>query len=138
MPTILIVDDEQDMRQLIEVMLTKSGFQTFTAANGTEAYHVITQEQVDLVLLDIMMPGEDGFVVCETIRGISTIPVIFLTARDANEDKVKGLTMGGDDYIVKPFTASELIARINAVLRQNRCRNANTLNRSFYSAASLN
>jgi len=118
MPTILIVDDEQDMRQLIEVMLTKSGFKTVTAANGTEAYHVITQEQVDLVLLDIMMPGESGFVVCETIRGISNIPVIFLTARDANEDKVKGLTLGGDDYMVKPFTASELIARINAVLRR--------------------
>ena len=118
MPTILIVDDEQDMRQLIEVMLTKSGFQTVTAANGTEAYHVITQEQVDLVLLDIMMPGESGFVVCETIRGISNVPVIFLTARDANEDKVKGLTLGGDDYMVKPFTASELIARINAVLRR--------------------
>ncbi|MEK4230647.1 response regulator transcription factor [Solibacillus sp. FSL H8-0538] len=118
MATILIVDDEQDMRNLIDVMLTKSGFKTFTAANGTEAYHVLMQEIVDLVLLDVMMPGEDGFTVCEAIRSLSNTPVIFLTARDANEDKVKGLTLGGDDYMVKPFTASELIARINAVLRR--------------------
>lgn len=118
MATILIVDDEQDMRQLIDVMLTKSGFQTFTAANGTEAYHIVTQQTVDLVLLDVMMPGENGFVVCETIRGIANVPVIFLTARDSNEDKVRGLTLGGDDYMVKPFTTSELIARINAVLRR--------------------
>ena len=118
MVTILIVDDEKDMRHLIDVMLTKSGFQTFTTANGSEAYYALTQHQIDLVLLDVMMPGEDGFTVCETIRGISQVPVIFLTARDANEDKVRGLTLGGDDYMVKPFTASELIARINAVLRR--------------------
>lgn len=118
MVSILIVDDEQDMRQLIDVMLTKSGFTTFTAANGTDAYAVLLQNPINLVLLDVMMPGEDGFLVCETIQSLSEVPVIFLTARDANEDKVKGLTIGGDDYIVKPFTASELIARINAVLRR--------------------
>ena len=118
MVTILIVDDEKDMRHLVDVMLAKSGFQTFTAANGSEAYYTLTQHPIDLVLLDVMMIGEDGFTVCETIRGFSQVPVIFLTARDANEDKVRGLTLGGDDYMVKPFTASELIARINAVLRR--------------------
>lgn len=118
MTTVLIVDDEQDMRNLIDVMLSKSNFQTKTAQNGEEAYKIILNEKIDIVLLDVMMPGEDGFSVCETLRKISSVPVIFLTARDANEDKVKGLTIGGDDYIVKPFTASELVARMNAVLRR--------------------
>lgn len=118
MTKILIVDDEANMRQLIEMFITAAGFEAITAANGTEAYHVVTQHQVDLVLLDVMMPGEDGFTVCKTIQAIMKVPVIFLTALDANEDKVKGLTIGGDDYIVKPFAAEELIARIHAVLRR--------------------
>lgn len=118
MTNILVVDDEQDMRRLIEVMLIKSNFQVVTAANGEEAYEIINNHFVDLVLLDVMMPGEDGFEVCKKIREISSLPIIFLTARDANEDKVKGLTIGGDDYIIKPFTVSELVARINAVLRR--------------------
>ena len=118
MVSILLVDDEQDMRNLIKLMLTNAGFQTIEAHNGTEAYAKLMQQQIDLVLLDVMMPGEDGFTVCETIRGLSNVPIIFLTARDANEDKVHGLTIGGDDYIVKPFTASELVARIQAVLRR--------------------
>ncbi|MFJ8236678.1 response regulator transcription factor [Ureibacillus sp. NPDC094379] len=118
MTTILIVDDEQDMRNLVKMILSKYNFKTYTASNGEEAYNTIFNEEIDLVLLDVMMPGEDGFVVCENIRKISSVPVIFLTARDANDDKVKGLTIGGDDYIVKPFTASELVARIAAVLRR--------------------
>jgi len=117
--TVLIVDDEQDMRNLIEMMLNNSKFETFTAANGTEAYDIIVREKIDLVLLDVMMPHEDGFTVCQSIRAMSNVPVIFLTARDANEDKVKGLTLGGDDYIVKPFTNDELVARMHAVLRRS-------------------
>lgn len=118
MRTILIVDDEQDMRNLIQLMLVSAGFQTVQAESGTEAYALLMKESVDLVLLDVMMPSEDGFAVCETIRGLSKVPVIFLTARDANDDKVRGLMIGGDDYMVKPFTASELVARIHAVLRR--------------------
>lgn len=119
MTTVLIVDDEHDMRKLIEMMLNNSDIETFTASNGTEAYDVIVRENIDLVLLDVMMPHEDGFVVCQSIRAMSNVPIIFLTARDANEDKVKGLTLGGDDYIVKPFTHDELVARIYAVLRRS-------------------
>ncbi|MFJ7952276.1 response regulator transcription factor [Lysinibacillus sp. NPDC096418] len=119
MTTVLIVDDEQDMRYLIEMMLQNSNFETFTVANGTEAYDILVREKIDLVLLDVMMPHEDGFVVCQSIRAMSNVPIIFLTARDANEDKVKGLTLGGDDYIVKPFTIDELVARIHAVLRRS-------------------
>jgi len=118
MTTVLIVDDELDMRNLIEVMLSKSDFRTLAVSNGDEAYDIIARNEVDIVLLDVMMPGEDGFTVCENIRKISSVPIIFLTARDGNEDKVKGLTIGGDDYIVKPFTTSELVARIHAVLRR--------------------
>ncbi|QGG53059.1 response regulator transcription factor [Lysinibacillus pakistanensis] len=122
MTTVLIVDDERDMRNLIEMMLNNSNFETFTAASGMEAYDIIVREQIDLVLLDVMMPHEDGFVVCQSIRAMSNVPIIFLTARDANEDKVKGLTLGGDDYIVKPFTVEELLARIRAVLRRTGSR----------------
>lgn len=118
MTNILIVDDELDMRNLIEVMLEQSNFRTFSAANGKEAYSVLADQEIDLVLLDVMMPEEDGFQVCTKIRFHSDVPIIFLTARDANNDKVKGLTIGGDDYIIKPFTASELVARIQAVLRR--------------------
>ncbi|MEB2280650.1 response regulator transcription factor [Lysinibacillus xylanilyticus] len=119
MTTVLIVDDEQDMRNLIEMMLHNAKIETVTAASGTEAYDMIVRENIDLVLLDVMMPHEDGFAVCQSIRAMSNIPIIFLTARDANEDKVKGLTIGGDDYIVKPFTNDELVARIHAVLRRS-------------------
>ncbi|MFJ3389242.1 MULTISPECIES: response regulator transcription factor [unclassified Lysinibacillus] len=119
MTTVLIVDDEQDMRNLIEMMLHNAKVETVTAASGTEAYDIIVREKIDLVLLDVMMPHEDGFAVCQSIRAMSNIPIIFLTARDANEDKVKGLTIGGDDYIVKPFTNDELVARIHAVLRRS-------------------
>lgn len=119
MTTVLIVDDEKDMRNLIEMMLNNSKIETLTAASGTEAYDIIVREKIDLVLLDVMMPHEDGFAVCQSIRAMSNIPIIFLTARDANEDKVKGLIIGGDDYIVKPFTNDELVARIHAVLRRS-------------------
>ncbi|HWL26292.1 MAG TPA: response regulator transcription factor [Ureibacillus sp.] len=118
MTTVLIVDDEQDMRNLIEVMLLKSDMKTVSVESGMDAYYEISKGGIDLVLLDVMMAGEDGYTVCQNIRTISSVPIIFLTARDANEDKVKGLTIGGDDYIVKPFTMSELVARIHAVLRR--------------------
>ncbi|MGN7477903.1 response regulator transcription factor [Solibacillus silvestris] len=118
MTTILIVDDEENMRNLIDVILRNSGFHTLHAGGGAEAYFILSRHQVDLVLLDVMMPGEDGFAVCEAIQAMAAVPIIFLTARDANEDKVKGLMIGGDDYIVKPFTGDELAARIFAVLRR--------------------
>lgn len=118
MPTILVVDDEPDMQHLIDIMLTRHGFEVICVSSGEAAYTIIAQQQIDLVLLDIMMPSVNGFIVCETIRKIDSVPVIFLTALDSTEDKVHGLNIGGDDYIVKPFTASELIARIEAVLRR--------------------
>ena len=118
MTKVLIVDDERDMRHLIEMMLKNSHFETITASSGEEAYYALRHNTVDLILLDVMMPNENGFEVCTRIRETSKVPIIFLTARDASEDKVRGLTIGADDYIVKPFTIDELVARINAVLRR--------------------
>ena len=116
---ILVVDDEQEMRQLIELLLSNTNFQTISVSDGKMALEAVQKEDIELILLDVMMPEMDGFEVCRKIRQFSSVPIIFLTAMDANEDKVKGLNIGADDYIVKPFTGSELIARIQAVLRRS-------------------
>lgn len=115
---VLIVDDEKEMRHLISIMLHQEHIQTYQANGGREAYDILDRQPIDLILLDVMMPEENGFDVCQKIRKNSDVPIIFLTAKDANADKVRGLRLGGDDYIVKPFTSSELIARIQAVLRR--------------------
>lgn len=118
MTTILIVDDEQQMRDLICIMLRNSNFQTVEAQDARQAMTILQKQPIDLVLLDVMMPGQDGFSFCSQLRQQSIVPIIFLTARDANDDKVHGLKIGADDYIVKPFSAGELVARIEAVLRR--------------------
>jgi DNA-binding response OmpR family regulator len=116
--TVLIIDDEEDMRNLVQMYLENSGFRCFQASNGTEAYRRMNEQDFDLVILDIMMPYEDGFAICGKIRSFSQIPIIFLSAKGEEWDKVKGLQLGGDDYIVKPFSPGELVARIHAVLRR--------------------
>jgi two-component system OmpR family response regulator len=116
---ILLVDDEENLRIMLEAALRHHGFDVTTAANGRGALQSAASERVDLILLDVMMPDLDGFEVCRRLRqdGIRT-PVVFLTARDATEDTVRGLSVGGDDYLVKPFSLEELVARIHAVLRR--------------------
>lgn len=121
---VLIVDDEEDMRNMIQMYLENSGFTCFQASNGREACLSFQEQMVDILLLDIMMPDMDGFEVCRMIRERSNIPIIFLSAKGEEWDKVKGLQLGGDDYIVKPFNPGELTARIQAVLR--RMRNSST------------
>lgn len=116
--TILIVDDEEDMRTLIEMYLLNSGYHCLQAGNGQEAIEHLQYEAVDLILLDIMMPEMNGFLVCEEIRKKSDVPIIFISAKGEEWDKVKGLKLGGDDYIVKPFNPGELVARVEAVLRR--------------------
>ena len=115
---VLVIDDEEDMRNLIEMYLLNSGFLCTQAANGDEALQAFKDEQIDVVLLDIMMPEQDGFSVCESIRKISEVPIIFVSAKGEEWDKVKGLKLGGDDYVVKPFSPGELMARIEALLRR--------------------
>ncbi|MDQ0273712.1 response regulator transcription factor [Cytobacillus purgationiresistens] len=116
--SVLIIDDEADMRHLTQMYLENSGFLCYTAGSGKEGYQLIKEKDVDLVILDIMMPDEDGYVVCKNIREHSDIPIIFLSAKGEEWDKVKGLQLGGDDYIVKPLSPGELVARIHAVLRR--------------------
>lgn len=119
--TIVIVDDEPSIRELVSASLHFSGFDVKTASNGTEAIDVITQTNPDIVVLDVMLPDIDGFTVTRRIRqqGVEA-PVLFLTARDDTQDKVMGLTVGGDDYVTKPFSLEEVVARIRAILRRTK------------------
>ena len=116
---LLLVDDEENLRSMLQAALRHNGFEVHPAASGQEALDGVRSVRPDLVVLDVMLPDVDGFEVCRRMRaaGDST-PVLFLTARDGTEDKVRGLTTGGDDYLVKPFSLEELVARIGAVLRR--------------------
>jgi two-component system KDP operon response regulator KdpE len=115
---ILIVDDEERMVRFIRLNLEHDGFQVLEAFNGTEAINKIRSNLPDLVLLDVMMPDMDGFEVLRIVREVSRVPVIMLTAKGEEEDRVRGLEMGADDYITKPFSPRELVSRVRAVLRR--------------------
>jgi two-component system OmpR family response regulator len=118
--TLLLVDDEENLRSMLQAALRHVGFEVHPAATGREALEAAAAIRPDLIVLDVMLPDLDGFEVCNRLRREgSSIPVLFLTARDGTEDKVRGLTMGGDDYLVKPFSLDELVARIGAVLRRS-------------------
>ena len=118
MPTILVVDDDRDICEALKIYLAPAGHEVLTAYNGKEALEVLAQEQVDLVLMDIMMPQMDGISATEKIRETSNIPVILLTAKSEENDKIHGLDIGADDYITKPFHPEEVIARVNSQLRR--------------------
>ncbi|WP_030439244.1 response regulator transcription factor [Actinoplanes subtropicus] len=119
MARLLVVDDEDTVRGLLADALRFAGFEVATAASGDEAVRGAAEDPPDLILLDVMLPGMDGFEVVRRLRaGRRDVPVLFLSARDAPEDKVNGLTLGGDDYVTKPFHLPELVARIRAVLRR--------------------
>ena len=116
---LLVVEDEPSICELLAASLRYAGFQVVTAAAGTEAVEKARRHRPDLIVLDIMLPDMDGFDVVRRLRSGGThTPVVFLTARDATEDKIRGLTLGGDDYVTKPFSLEEVIARIRAVLRR--------------------
>lgn len=116
--TVLIVDDEENMRTLMEMYLLNSGYRCLQAPDGEQAISLLEKNEVDLILLDIMMPGDNGFMVCEKIHQKWDLPVIFVSAKGAEWDKVKGLKLGADDFVVKPFHPGELVARVEAVLRR--------------------
>lgn len=115
---ILIVDDERRMVGFIRLNLEQDGFEVIEAYNGTEALERLRDSLPDLILLDVMMPDIDGYEVLRTIREVSQVPVIMLTAKGEEEDKVKGLELGADDYVTKPFSPRELVSRVRAVLRR--------------------
>ncbi|OUB30821.1 DNA-binding response regulator [Bacillus thuringiensis serovar yunnanensis] len=115
---VLVVDDESDMRQLVGMYLDNFGYEWGEAENGKEALKKLETDHYDFVVLDIMMPEMDGLSVCKEIRKTSDVPIIFLTAKGEEWNRVNGLRMGADDYIVKPFSPGELVARMEAVLRR--------------------
>ena len=119
MSKILIVEDEHRIARFLQMELEHEGFSTASESNGLRAYERIIQEDYDLVLLDIMLPDMDGLTICQNVRKLSDIPIIMLTARGSEYDKITGLDNGADDYVTKPFGVMELIARIKAVLRRS-------------------
>ena len=121
---ILLVDDDPNIRQLVNLYLQKEGFEVMMADRGDEALKMFKASPPNLILLDIMLPGMDGWQVCREVRKISNIPIIMLTAKDETFDKVLGLELGADDYISKPFDMKELVARIKAVSRRFQAADA--------------
>jgi len=115
---ILVVDDEERMVRFIRMNLEHDGFQVSEAFNGKQAIQKIRDVPPDLILLDVMMPDLDGFEVLETVREVSNVPVIMLTAKGEEDDRVRGLELGADDYVTKPFSPRELVSRVKAVLRR--------------------
>lgn len=117
---ILVVDDEKPIVEILKVNLIKSGYRVIEAYDGDEAVNKALSEEPDLILLDVMLPKQDGFSVCQKIRESSSVPIIMLTARDEEVDKILGLEYGADDYITKPFSLRELMARVKANLRRTK------------------
>jgi len=118
--TILIIDDDERLNRLLTDFLSEFGFKTLTAAHPEDGLKKLSRKSPDLVILDVMLPGMDGFEVCKTIRQRSSVPIIMLTARGELMDKVVGLELGADDYLPKPFEPRELVARIHSVLRRTQ------------------
>ncbi|ADB47208.1 response regulator transcription factor [Acidaminococcus fermentans] len=116
--TVLIADDEPQIREILSIYFKKEGFKVIEAADGAEALVQVQAGKPDIILLDIMMPVLDGLEVCKQVRKISDIPIIMLTAKDSDDDRILGLEIGADDYISKPFNTREVVARVKAVLRR--------------------
>lgn len=135
---VLIVDDDENIVELIKINFMKEGFDTCTANDGEKAVELFKIETPSIVILDVMMPKMDGWQVCREIRRISNIPIIMLTAKGETFDKVLGLELGADDYMVKPFETKELIARVKAVLRRSESKESNTEMEIVYPKLNIN
>lgn len=120
MSKILVVDDEPRYLRLLEANLRTEGYDVLTAIDGIQAVETFSANPVELILMDVMMPKLDGFAACQRIREFSNVPIIILTAKGEEQDRVRGLDLGADDYLVKPFSATELLARVRAVLRRSQ------------------
>lgn len=133
---ILVVDDEPRYVRLMEANLISEGYEVLKAYDGQSSVEMVADKQPDLVLLDVMMPGLDGFGACERIREFSSVPIIMVTAKGEEQDRVRGLDVGADDYIVKPFSATEVLARVRAVLRRAQV-SGGTFEQSVFSHENL-
>ena len=114
---ILVADDNPEIREIVEILLTGEGYEVIMATNGEEAVNLV-DSTIDLIILDVVMPVKTGFVACNEIREKTTAPILFLTAKTQDSDKVIGFSAGGDDYLSKPFSYSELISRVKSLLRR--------------------
>ncbi len=128
MANILIVEDEKNMQEIIAEYMRRSSHTCFTADDGTDALMILKNNPMDLMILDIMMPSLDGFTVCKLAREISNLPIIMLTAKGSEDDKLKGYDLGADDYMTKPFSPKVLLAKANALLRRSPVLLADTMN----------
>lgn len=135
---VLIVDDDEHIVELIKLYMDKEGFDTVTANNGKKAVELFKSEAPAIVILDVMMPEMDGWQVCREIRRVSNIPIIMLTAKGETFDKVLGLELGADDYMVKPFEPKELLARVKAVLRRSDTKESNAEKEIVFSNLTIN
>ncbi len=122
-PYVLAVDDDVGMQHMVRRLLELEGYRVLVAGDGEAALNMLVEEAPDLLLLDIIMPDVDGYTVCHDIREFSQVPIIMITAKSEDEEKVKGLDAGADDYITKPFSSKELVARVKAVLRRTSLQN---------------
>ena len=129
---ILIVDDEQEISDLVELYLKNENYQVFKFYSAKEALECIESTELDLAILDIMLPEMNGFSLCQTIREQHTYPVIMLTAKDGETDKITGLTLGADDYMTKPFRPLELVARVKAQLRRYKRYNPSSITGGYF------
>jgi DNA-binding response OmpR family regulator len=129
--TILVVDDQPSLVRLVRDNLESKQFKVTSANDGVKALDIVENERPDLVVLDVMMPGMDGYEVCRRIREFSTVPIIMLTARNDQEALIQGFEMGADDYITKPFHANELLARVEAVLRRSEYQEVSKYSPTF-------
>jgi DNA-binding response OmpR family regulator len=134
---ILVVDDEPRYLRLMEANLLTENYQVIKSLNGLDAVALVASEKPDLVLLDVMMPVLDGFSACERIREFSEVPIIIITAKGEEQDRVRGLDLGADDYIIKPFSATELLARVRAVMRRAQRTTPGSLKGSVFDHGNL-
>ncbi len=137
MTKILIVEDESSFSEALAFLLGKEGFEVSVAENGRQALEMFAKEGADLILLDLMIPVISGIEVCRTIRTTSQVPIIMLTAKDAEIDKVVGLELGADDYVTKPYSSRELIARIKAVLRRGTADETSDVEHGIHTVAGI-
>lgn len=135
--TVLVVEDEQPLSEALQFNLERQGYVVRTVANGYDAVAVAIEQQVDLIILDVMLPGIDGLEVCRRIRSQSDVPILMLTARGEEIDRVLGLEIGADDYLTKPFSLRELVARVRALLRRTGVSRVQTQNMEEAQAGNL-
>lgn len=115
---IYIADDEKNIRELVKCFLENQGYEVETFSNGDDLFKRYKEKNADMIILDVIMPGTDGVEICRQIREISNVPIIILSAKDSEEDRIKGISVGGDDYLTKPFSPIELVARVQALFRR--------------------